>query len=82
MSHWEKNRTMSLESPLKFLGSLAMLGLSTAQDPWLSAARTHGAGGSGGFGGEGYQGGAHLGGMTGTAGGGSSPLGGGGLSGG
>ncbi len=33
----------------------------------MSAARIHGAGGSGGFGGDRYRGGTHLKGMTGTA---------------
>ncbi len=72
MLHWEKNQVMSLESPLKLSGSLTMLGLSAAQGPWLSAARTHGAGRSGGFGGDRYLGGTHLEGTTGTAGGCSS----------
>ncbi len=49
----EKNCAISLESPLKFLGSLTILGLSATQGPWLSASSTHGVGGSGGFGGDG-----------------------------
>ncbi len=76
MSHWEKNRTMLLESTLKFLGSLTILGFSAPQGPWLSMARTHGAGGSGGFSGDRYQGGAHLLGVTGNASGCGSPVGG------
>ncbi len=73
MSHWEKNRAMSLESPLKLSGTLTISGFSDAHGPRLAASRTHGAGGSGGPGGGGYQGSAHLGGPFGGSGG---PLGG------
>ncbi len=51
MSHCEKNQAMSLESPLKFSGSLTMVGFNIAQSPILSASRIHSAGGSGGPGG-------------------------------
>ncbi len=77
MSHWEKNRAMSLESPRKSSGTLTISGFNDAQGPRLAASRTHGARGSGGPGGGGYRGGAHLCGP-----GGGSPLGGCGLPGG
>ncbi len=60
MLHWEKNRAISFESPLKSLGSLTMFGFNAPHGPSSSLVRSHGLGGSGGFGGDGCQGTAHL----------------------
>ncbi len=79
MLHWEKNRVISLESPLKLSGTLTISGFNDAHGPRLAASSTHGPRGSGGPGSGGYQGGAHLWGM---GGGGGGPLGGCGLLGG
>ncbi len=75
MLHWEKNWAISLESPLKLLGTLTISGFNDAQGPRLAASRTHGTRGSGGGG---YRGGAHLGGPGRGGGGllGGGPLGG------